>query len=97
MFGTTTESAPATGSSCAGNAPTCSPLAHRSTAGAGASASTTTWWPRAVRTSGCSTCVPLNTDGNVRRKSMRETGPTTHTSSSPSCTLAAGVIIIPLA
>ena len=38
-----------------------------------------------------------NTDGNVRRNSTRETGPTTHTSSRPSCTLAAGVIIIPLA
>ena len=46
---------------------------------------------------GCATCVPRNTDGNVRRKSTRETGPTTHTSSRPSSSAASGVIIIPLA
>ncbi len=53
--------------------------------------------PAAVSTSGCSTWVPLKTFGNVRRNSVRDTGPTTHTSSRPSCTLAAGVIIMPLA
>ena len=35
--------------------------------------------------------------GNVRRNSARLTGPTTHTSSAPSCTLAPGVITMPLA
>ena len=52
---------------------------------------------RTCAPAGWSTCVPRNTDGNVRRNSARDTGPTTHTSSRPSSRSPSGVIIIPLA
>src|SRR5207248_5339701 len=85
--GVTTRSAFGTTSNVAGSGPTCSPSAYTSNR---RSADTSKRLPRSVETIRSRTCVPRNTEGNLRRNRGFDIAPITVTSSSPSVNEAPG-------